>query len=114
MAILIFSAFPLVTLREQHISVGIMRGKLHGSSLWFQRFLILLVSLLSCVAMAWQLTREGLELRMDQQITQVLELPLGSLSMFMGIMSGVAAVALVLLLVKHCVVHSAKIKGRLS
>src|SRR5918911_5437752 len=34
MAILIFSAFPLVTFRAQHISVSIMRGRLHGAGLW--------------------------------------------------------------------------------
>jgi TRAP-type C4-dicarboxylate transport system permease small subunit len=114
MAILIFSAFPLVTLREQHISVGIMRGKLHGFSLWFQRLIILMVSLLSCAAMAWQLVREGQELRADQQITQVLELPLGTLSMFMGTMSGVATAALLLLVIRHCVDRSEKAKGRLA
>lgn len=114
MAILIFSAFPLVTLREQHISVGIMSGKLHGLSLWFQRLVILLASLLSCAAMAWQLIREGHELRADQQITQVLELPLGTLSMFMGILSGVAAAALLFLVVAHCSYRSEKAKRMLS
>jgi hypothetical protein len=91
-----------------------MRGKLHGFSLWFQRLIILMVSLLSCAAMAWQLVREGQELRADQQITQVLELPLGTLSMFMGTMSGVATAALLLLVIRHCVDRSEKAKGRLA
>ena len=62
MAILIFSAFPLVTLREQHISVGILHGHLHGFWLWLQRLVILGVSLLACSAMAWQLLHDGLSL----------------------------------------------------
>jgi TRAP-type C4-dicarboxylate transport system permease small subunit len=113
MAILIFSAFPLVTLREQHISVGIMRGRLHGGWLRLQRFIILAISLASCAAMAWQLVREGLELRADQQITQVLELPLGTLSAFMGIMSGLAAAALLILTIKHFVHRPEEAQRRL-
>ncbi len=101
MAILIFSAFPLVTLREQHISVGILHGRLHGRWLWLQRLVILGVSLLACAAMAWQLLHDGHQLAGDQQATMVLQLPLGPLSYFMGILSGVSALALILLLVRH-------------
>jgi TRAP-type C4-dicarboxylate transport system permease small subunit len=101
MAILIFSAFPLVTLGEQHISVGILHGKLSGSWLWLQRLVILGVSLLACTAMAWQLVHDGHQLASDQQATMVLELPLGALSYFMGALSGVSALALVLLLARH-------------
>jgi TRAP-type C4-dicarboxylate transport system permease small subunit len=113
MAFLILSAFPLVTLREQHICVGIMRGRLHGAWLRLQRFIILAVSLLSCTAMAWQLMREGMELRADQQITQVLELPLGTLSVFMGVMSGLAAVALAILIIKYFVHRPEEAQRRL-
>lgn len=101
MAILIFSAFPLVTLREQHISVGILHGHLHGRWLWLQRLIILAVSLLACSAMTWQLLHDGHQLVSDQQATMVLQLPLGPLSYFMGALSGVSALALVLLLVRH-------------
>ncbi|OOG50400.1 TRAP transporter small permease [Polaromonas sp. C04] len=101
MAILIFSAFPLVTLREQHISVGILHGRLHGFWLWLQRLVILAVSLLACTAMSWQLLHDGHQLVSDQQATMVLQLPLGPLSYFMGALSGVSALALVLLLVRH-------------
>lgn len=101
MAILIFSAFPLVTLREQHISVGILHGRLHGFWLWLQRLVILGVSLLACSAMAWQLLNDGYELIDEQQTTMVLQLPLGPLDYFMGVLSGVSALALVLLLLRH-------------
>ena len=101
MAILIFSAFPLVTLREQHISVGILHGRLHGFWLWLQRLVILGVSLLACASMTWQLLHDGHQLASEQQATMVLDLPLGPLSYFMGVLSGVSALALVLLLVQH-------------
>lgn len=101
MAILIFSAFPLVTLREQHISVGILHGRLHGFWLWLQRLIILGVSLLACSAMAWQLLHDGFQLSDEQQTTMVLQLPLGPLDYFMGVLSGVSALALVLLLLRH-------------
>lgn len=101
MAILIFSAFPLVTLREQHISVGILHGRLHGRWLWLQRLIILGVSLLACASMTWQLLHDGHQLASEQQATMVLDLPLGPLSYFMGALSGVSALALILLLVRH-------------
>jgi len=101
MAILIFSAFPLVTLNEQHISVGILQGRLAGRWLWLQRLVILCVSLLACAAMAWQLLHDAHQLSSDQQATMVLELPLGALDYFMGTMSGLSAMAVVLLLLKH-------------
>lgn len=101
MAILIFSAFPMVTLREQHISVGILHGKLKGPWLWLQRLVILAVSLVACAAMCWQLLQDGKQLANDHQATMVLELPLGFLSYFMGTLSGLSSLALVLLLIHH-------------
>jgi TRAP-type C4-dicarboxylate transport system permease small subunit len=101
MAILVFSAFPLVTLHEQHISVGILRGRFGGFAAWLQRTIILGVSLLACAAMSWQMLRDGHQLAADHQATMVLELPLGALSYFMGALSGVAALALAVLLVRH-------------
>jgi TRAP-type C4-dicarboxylate transport system permease small subunit len=98
MAILIFSAFPLVTLREQHISVGILEGRLHGAWAWLQRTVILLVSLIGCSCMAWQLLRDGRQLSEEQHTTMVLELPLGALNYFMGALSCVSVAAVLLLL----------------
>ena len=114
MAILIFSAFPLVTLREEHISVGILHGKLSGRWLWLQRFVILTVSLLACVCMTWQLLHDGHQLASDQQVTMVLELPLGALSYFMGALSGLTVLALVLLLALHLRGRKTEAVGRLA
>ncbi|MDE1950094.1 MAG: TRAP transporter small permease [Burkholderiales bacterium] len=100
MAVLIFSVFPLVTWREQHIGVGILRGKLEGPALALQRFVVVLVSLAACCGMAAQLLRDGHQLEQEGQRTMVLELPLGALSSFMGAMSAVAALALLLVLVR--------------
>ncbi len=101
MAILIFSAFPTVTLHEQHISVSILRGRFGAVGAWLQRSFILVVSLLACAAMAWQLVRGGAQLTDEEQTTMVLELPLGALSTTMGILSAVSALALVYLLARH-------------
>ncbi len=101
MAILIFSAFPLVTLREQHISVGILHGRLSGFWLRLQRSVILGISLLACMGMTWQLWRDGSQLSSQQQATMVLELPLGPLNYFMSALSGVSALALLILLMRH-------------
>lgn len=98
MAILIFSVFPLVTLQDQHIGVGILRGKLGGGWLTLQRVVVGLVSLAACSAMAVQLLRNGWQLAGEDQRTMVLELPLGPLSTFMGTMSALSALATVIAL----------------
>ncbi|TAL79022.1 MAG: TRAP transporter small permease [Burkholderiaceae bacterium] len=103
MAILIFSSFPLVTLREQHISVGILHGHLSGVSLWIQRLVVLGASFLACTGMAWQLLKDGIQLSGEQQATMVLQLPLGPLDYFMSALSAVSALALVLLLLRHLI-----------
>ena len=69
-----------------------------GAALVVQRFVVLLVSLAACCGMAAQLLRDGHQLAQEGQRTMVLEMPLGALSSFMGLMSGVAALALLALL----------------
>lgn len=101
MAILIFSAFPLVTAREQHISVSLLHGRFTGFWLWLQRFVTLAVSLVACASMSWQLMHDGRQLISDQQVTVIRSLPLGPLSYFMSAMSGASALALLVVLLRH-------------
>jgi len=98
MGVLIFSSFPLVTLDEQHICVGLLNGKLKGAAAWLQRLTIRLVSFAACSLMAWRLWADGMQLYADKKVTMVLLLPLGALSCFMSVMSGVSALFVLVLI----------------
>lgn len=114
MAVLIFSSFPLVTLSEQHICVGLLNGKLRGRALSLQRMTVLLVSFAACSLMAWRLWQEGVQLYADQQITMVLQLPLGAVSYVMGVLSGVSALFVLVLIGAHLTGHTVVKEGRQS
>jgi len=101
MAILIFSALPLVTSRERHISVGLLQGRLPPRAAWFQHLLVLLVSIAALGIMAWQIEAYAASLASDRTTTQVLGWPLAPLSYFMSTLSGVAVLAVAWSLWRH-------------
>lgn len=101
MAILIFSALPLVTYSERHISVGLLQGKLPNRATWFQRLFILTISMAALAIMVRQLAEYGRDLAQDRITTTVLELHLAPLSYFMSAFSAVTFLTLVILLVRH-------------
>src|SRR5487761_2582061 len=95
LAILIFAAFPLVTVNRRHFSVSIFSGRAHGVALFGSHLLELTVSLLGCAIMTYKLGSQARELIHDQMSTMVLGLPLGPLAAYMSFMSGLAFVGLV-------------------
>lgn len=101
MAILIFSAFPLVTLHQQHITVNILHGKLGRIGTWLQHLFVLLVSIAAVAVMAWQLADDGIDLAHNQITTTVLEWPLAPLSYFMSALSAVTLLVLLALAIDH-------------
>lgn len=101
MATLVFAAFPLVTYQEQHISVSVLTGVLHGRVRWFQRLFVLIVSTLACGGMTWQLAVEGVDLVHDGMTTMVLEWPIAPLCYLMSGLAGIAFLGLALLLAAH-------------
>jgi TRAP-type C4-dicarboxylate transport system permease small subunit len=101
MAILIFSAFPLVTLNQQHITVNLLQGRFGPVGSWLQHLFVLLVSVIAVGVMTWQLASDGADLARDRITTTVLEWPLAPLSYFMGALSGVTLLVLVVLTLVH-------------
>lgn len=101
MAVLIFSALPLVTLGRQHITVNILQDKLGALGTWMQQAFVLLISISAVAIMARQLAADGTDLAESQITTTVLEWPLSPLSYFMSALSVVTLLVLVLLAVQH-------------
>ncbi|MCG5076870.1 TRAP transporter small permease [Paraburkholderia tagetis] len=101
MAILIFSAFPLVTLSQQHITVNLLHGRFGRLGSWLQHLFVLLVSLVAVGIMTWQLASDGADLAHNRITTTVLEWPLAPLSYYMSALSGVTLIVLLALTVDH-------------
>ena len=101
MAILIFSAFPLVTLSRQHITVNLLQGRFGRLGTWLQHLFVLLVSLVAVGIMTWQLASDGADLAHNRITTTVLEWPLAPLSGFMSVLSGVTLLVLLALMFDH-------------
>lgn len=101
MAILIFSAFPLVTISQQHITVNLLQGRFGPVGSWIQHLFVLLVSGIAVGIMTWQLASDGVDLARDRITTTVLEWPLAPLSYFMSALSGVTLLVLVVLTLVH-------------
>jgi TRAP-type C4-dicarboxylate transport system permease small subunit len=103
MAILIFSAFPLVTLDQQHITVNLLQGRLGRLGSWAQQLFVLLVSVIALGIMTWQLASDGADLARNRLTTTVLEWPLAPLSYYMSALSGVTLLVLVVLTLVHLI-----------
>ncbi|CAB3785696.1 hypothetical protein LMG28688_02091 [Paraburkholderia caffeinitolerans] len=101
MAILIFSAFPLVTLSQQHITVNLLHGRFGRLGSWLQHLFVLLVSLTAVGIMTWQLASDGADLARNRITTTVLEWPLAPLSYYMSALSGVTLIVLLALIADH-------------
>lgn len=101
LAILIFSAFPLVTLERRHFSVSIVARNTHGAARFWSAALELVVSVVGCAIITVQLAREAAQLQSDRMTTMVLQLPLAPLNYAMSVLSGLALIGIAVLLVDH-------------
>ncbi|MBN6731240.1 TRAP transporter small permease [Burkholderia multivorans] len=108
MAIVIFSAFPLVTLNQQHITVNLLQGRFGPLGSWLQHLFVLLVSGIVIGIMTWQLASDGTDLAHNRITTTVLEWPLAPLSYFMSALSGVTLLVLIVLTLVHLTAPSRK------
>lgn len=101
LALLIFSAFPLVTVERRHFSVSLFaRGARDALKFW-STTLELAVSAVGCAIVTLELFRQGQLLASEQMTTMVLQLPLAPLNYAMSALSVLALMGIVALLVEH-------------
>ncbi len=101
LALLIFSAFPLVTVERRHFSVSLLARSARGRRKYWSTALELGVSALGCGIVTLQLFQQGRMLASANMSTMVLALPLGPLSYAMSALSVLALVGIVALLIGH-------------
>jgi TRAP-type transport system small permease protein len=101
MGLLIFGALPLVTVRREHVSIELL-GLVAGDwSKGVQAAVMEATSLIALGLMSWQLWMRGLGLMRYSDSSIYLGLPLAPVAFFMSVMSGLAAAALLISLVRR-------------
>lgn len=101
LALLIFSAFPLVTVERRHFSVSLLARSASGALKYWSQALELAVSTLGCGIVTVQLFEQGRLMASGQMTTMVLQLPLAPLDYAMSALSVLALVGIAAALLSH-------------
>ncbi len=99
MGLLIFGALPLVTVRREHVSIELMSVLFGDKAKGLQNAVMQVTSLIALALMSWQLWARGIGLSRYSDSSIYLGIPLAPMAYFMSVMSGLAALALLLSLV---------------
>lgn len=91
MVLVVFAGLPVVTLRRQHISVGVVDNAFRGRARVAQRAAVALVSAFVLAAQAWVLFRNARGMFEFQDVLGALRLPVYPAGYFMAALSAIAA-----------------------
>ena len=94
LAILVFSAMPLVTWDRSHITVTLFDSLFRGAARSVQQVLVLGVSTLAMGIICWRLVDQGNRLDSTGAITGYLEWPIAPVAYFMAAFAGLATAIL--------------------
>ena len=98
LAIVVFSALPLVTWDRRHITVSLFDSLFRGAGYRIQQGLIQGASLLGMGVICWRMWDQGNRLDRTQAITGYLEWPVAPIAYFMSALAGLSALLIVMLL----------------
>ena len=101
MALVIFCALPVVTRKESHITVGLFEAFMVGRVGWVRRLGVLLFSALVVLLLAYQMWRQGDQLREGQHITGFLEVPIAPIAYAMSVLSWITLIVLAGMIWRH-------------
>jgi TRAP-type transport system small permease protein len=90
MAVVVFAALPSVTLRGQHVTVGLFENAFGGWALRIRNVLIALAAAAGCFYLAWRLSTLAARFLRYGEITTVLHVPVGYVA-WIGVAGLVAA-----------------------
>ncbi len=101
LALLVFSAFPLVTVERRHFSVSVLARAARGALKSWSVLLELSVSTLGCAIVCVQLFQLARLMQLEQMSTMVLQLPLAPLDFAISALAALALLGVAALLVDH-------------
>lgn len=82
MAVLVFAALPSVTLRGQHVTVGLFENAFTGRGRAIRDTILALATAICCAYLAWRLSRLAGRFVGYGEITTVLRVPIGYVAWF--------------------------------
>lgn len=97
MALVIFTALPLVSRNREHVSVSLIDGLFKGTGLRIKTMLCDAVSALALGILTWRLALQGLEDLQSETATVVLGLPHAPLSFTLTALAGASTMAVLVL-----------------
>jgi TRAP-type C4-dicarboxylate transport system permease small subunit len=100
MGVLVFSALPVVSRRNEHITLGLLDPHFRGAADRFRRVAVNAFSAAVLAFVAWRLGEHALKLARNGDRTAVLALPLAPIGFFATAMASLAVIALVILSVR--------------
>ena len=98
LAIVVFSALPLVTWDRRHITVSLFDTLFRGAGYRVQQSFVQGASLLGMGVICWRMWDQGNRLDRTQAITGYLEWPVAPIAWFMSVLAGLSALLIVMLL----------------
>ena len=98
LAIVVFSALPLVTWDRRHITVSLFDTLFRGAGYRVQQSFVQGASLLGMGVICWRMWDQGGRLDRTQAITGYLEWPVAPIAYFMSVLAGLSALLIVMLL----------------
>jgi len=103
MGILTFAALPLVTVRQEHISVSLIDGILSSRARWIQQIIVLLAAGSTFAFLAWVIGGLAVQTHRYGDVTMQAHIPLAPFRYFMCAMAAGSLVAVLGLLYSHVV-----------
>ena len=98
LAIVVFSALPLVTWDRRHITVSLFDPFFRGAGYRAQQALIQAASLIAMGIVCWRMWDQGDRLDRTQAITGYLEWPVAPIAYFMSVLAGLSTLLIAMLL----------------
>ena len=101
LACLIFTGLPLVTLRQEHITVDVLDGVTPDAVLRIQHVIASLIASVATGYLSWRLSLRAANMLASGETTAQLKLPLGYLTWGMSILMALTAVAFLILMFRR-------------
>jgi TRAP-type C4-dicarboxylate transport system permease small subunit len=98
LSVVVFGAFPLVTLRREHVTITLLEGFFQGFADRVRRLILVLLSCIVVAAITWRIWEKAVVLASYDDRTNYLGVPLAPFAFFMSGASGLTTVVLIGLL----------------
>ncbi len=98
LGVLVFGAFPLVTMRNEHVTINLLEKFFKGFADRLRRIILALLSCIVVGVMTWQLWQKAMILVSYGDRTNYLGVPLAPITFFMSAAAGLTTIVLLGLL----------------